>query len=46
MAAHTFNPNTWESQAFNSSTEEVETGRDMAGQREEIGVQGIQSDDL
>ena len=32
---HTFNPSTCDSEAFNPSSEEVETGRDMAGRREE-----------
>ena len=32
---HTFNPSTWESHALNPSTRKVETGRDMAGRREE-----------
>ena len=46
---HTFNPSAWESHAFNPSTREVETGRDMAGhrererniRREENGAQGF-----
>lgn len=36
--AHTFNPTTWESHAFNPSTGKVETGRDSAEQREEYKV--------
>ena len=51
MMTHTFNPNTWETCAFNLRTREVETGRDMAKQRENIGLEetgagGIQSEDL
>ena len=32
--SHIFTPSTWESQAFNSSTREVETGRDRTEQSE------------
>ena len=49
VVAHTFNPSTLESRAFNSNTREVETGKDMAGQREEYQVGGnmsIQSEDM
>ena len=41
--AHTFNPNTWKSQAFDPSIREMETGRDMAGWREEYKVGGDRS---
>ena len=43
MLAHTFSPSTWESFAFNPSTTEVETERDMAGWREEYKVGGDKS---
>ena len=43
VVAHTFNPSIWESPAFNPSTKEVETGRDMAGQREEYKAGGDRS---
>ena len=41
--AHTFNPSTWESHAFNLNTKEVETGRDMAGWRDKYKVGGDRS---
>ena len=34
--AHTFNPSTWESRAFNPSTRKVEMGMDSAGQRKNV----------
>ena len=40
--ARTFNLSTWESPAFNPNTREVETERDMAGQREEFKADGKQ----
>ena len=38
--AHAFNPSIWESHAFNPSTREVETGRNMTGQKEEYQAGG------
>ena len=35
VVAHTLNPSYWESHVFNSNTGGVETGKDMAGWREE-----------
>ena len=35
MVVSRFNPSTWESQGFNANIREVETGRDMTGQKEE-----------
>ena len=35
MVAHIFNPSTWGSYAFNPNSRELETRRDMVGQREE-----------
>ena len=51
VVAHTFNLSIRKSQAFNPNIREVETGRNMAGQREEYKVGGdrssrIQSKDL
>ena len=51
MVTHTFNPSNWEPHAFNPSTRKVETGRDLAGWREEYKAggeksTGIQSEDL
>ena len=43
MVAHTFNPSTWESHAFNPSTRKVETGRDIAGWKEDYKVAGDRS---
>ena len=40
MVAHTLDPSTRESQAFNASSREIETGRDMARQREEYKARG------
>ena len=46
MVTHAFNPSTWESHAFNPSTKEVETGRDMARQREENKAEGHRNSDV
>lgn len=43
MLAHTFNPNIWESHAFNSSTKEVETEIWLDG--EEYNMEGDRSSD-
>ena len=43
VLVHIFNPSNWKSHAFNLSTREVETGKDMAGQREEYKAEGDRS---